>query len=385
MPGGILKRGLRWANRHSGGIFLAGLAVLAMHNWRLWQRDKATLAQKPEPEPLPPLEKWPDLPVVSVLVAAWNEAAHVEAHIRSFLELRYPHKELLLCAGGEDGTYNQACRHQGPQVTVLEQQPGEGKQRALRRCFSRARGSIIYLTDADCLLDDDSFERVIYPLALREETAVSGSFRPAQKQLENPFIASQAVSQLYSALKTPRYAPGLSGSNCAIDRTTLGRSRGLEEPAMTGTDYVLAKALERLGIRIRQVPESRLVTEYPKSVDAYIRQQSRWLRNVVFHGRRFGKFDEVRSALLSSMTGLFMFGLPPIAFILGPACVVLWALLLGQAWISRGRYLLFSRDDLGLPVTGSLILFQPVMLFLDFIAWTKPLFDHLIPNRRKNW
>ncbi|UCC53881.1 MAG: hypothetical protein JSV68_07890, partial [Anaerolineaceae bacterium] len=60
---------------------LLGIAAVAAYNWRLWQRDKSFLADRKQPEPLPPLDAWPELPLVSVLVAAWNEAAHINRHI----------------------------------------------------------------------------------------------------------------------------------------------------------------------------------------------------------------------------------------------------------------------------------------------------------------
>ena len=67
------------------------------------------------------------LPKVSVLVAAWNEADIIREHIQSFLGLHYPNKELILCAGGEDGTYRIAREQGHTKVKVLEQQRGEGK------------------------------------------------------------------------------------------------------------------------------------------------------------------------------------------------------------------------------------------------------------------
>ena len=91
-------------DRYALPLVLSGAAAAAIYNWRLWERDKALLARKGEAEPLLPLESWPERPMVSVLVAAWNEREHIERHIESFLALRYPHKELVLCAGGEDGT-----------------------------------------------------------------------------------------------------------------------------------------------------------------------------------------------------------------------------------------------------------------------------------------
>jgi len=66
-----------------------------------------------------------------------------------------------LAPWGEDGTFKLASRHVGPQVKVLRQAPGEGKQRALARAFDETRGEVIFFTDADCLLADETFERTI--------------------------------------------------------------------------------------------------------------------------------------------------------------------------------------------------------------------------------
>src|SRR5205823_4146563 len=106
------------------------------------------------------------------------EADLLAQHIESVLVLSYPDKEYILSAGGSDGTYAIARRYEERGVVVLEQQPGEGKQRALRQCFRQATGEIIFFTDADCLLDDESFERLIIPLANGEAEAATGTARP---------------------------------------------------------------------------------------------------------------------------------------------------------------------------------------------------------------
>src|SRR5512132_4146763 len=90
------------AGRHAGTLYIAGLVAVGVYNWRLWRRD-GELADRLRAEWAPP----PELvraPKVSILVAAWNERDTIDAHIRSFSELRYPNIELILCAGGADDT-----------------------------------------------------------------------------------------------------------------------------------------------------------------------------------------------------------------------------------------------------------------------------------------
>lgn len=375
----------RRLDRLAWPLGLAGLVGVAATNWRQWQRDKELLARVKEPPPLPPLHEWPELPLVSVLVAAWNEADFIERHIESFLALRYPHKELIICAGGKDETYELARRYEGTVVKVLEQQPGEGKQRALARGFALTGGSIIFLTDADCLLDDEAFERTLYPVISGEEQAATGSSRPLDEQLDNPFVFTQAAAQLYASLRSPDYSDGLLGRNCVISRDLLECSQGLEAPAPTGTDYVLAKVLRQHGARIRQVTDSRIATRYPVTARAYIRQQRRWLRNVAAHGRRFGERDEVLMSVRTSLTGLLMLSLPVKALVWGRLVLVTWLLLIVQAFLSRLRYLAVARGIITHRSCWNVTFMQLVMLPLDFIAWSWPLADHVLPRRQESW
>lgn len=393
----------RLNHRHAGTLLLAGMALIGWHNWRLWQQDKAKLAKKTVPSRLPPLETWADLPLVSVLVAAFHEADHISAHIESFLALRYPNKELVLCAGGSDGTYelaqvacsNDFSRFPPPrrttevvtttsEVKVIEQRAGEGKQRALCRALPHTKGDIIFLTDADCLLDDLSFEQTIYPIANGQEQVCTGTSRPSHEQWYHPFVAIQASSQLYAALHAPPYADGLLGRNCAVSRTILQQSKGLEAVAPTGTDYVLAKMLAQSGARIRQLPNSRIVTDYPTTISGYMCQQRRWLRNVVLHGHRFGALDEVKASLQTSLTGLGMLLMPLISLFV-PLIIVLWLLLIWHAWLSRLRYLSVVSTVLNRPRTGLQIVLQAGMIFVDFLAWSQALLDYVLPQRQKKW
>lgn len=341
--------------------------------------------------------------MVSVLVAAWNEEERIEQHIEGFLRLRYLRKELVLCAGGTDGTYARAQRYASAQVRVYPQIAGEGKQRALERGFAHARGSVIYLTDADCVLDDGCFEGMVYPLACGREVACSGSSQPGAAQRAAPFVALQAAVQRYSTLHAPEYANGLLGRNCTVQRALLETSGGLSAPAPTGTDYVLAQELVRSGARIRQLPEHRVDTHYPTRGRAYIRQQRRWLRNVLVHGHRYGDRASVRHGLFTSLTGLASLLLPLGTIGLsavrlgasvrlgvgGTVPAVLWWLTL---LVQRVRYVEVATraaqtgaeggiDWLRMPTLAALC----KLVLCDCIAWSLVLVDIWLPARRDRW
>jgi len=188
---------------------------------------------------------------------------------------------------------------------------------------------------------------------------------------------------VYGAMHGPEYAPGILGRNCAVRRSLLQATSALNAPAPTGTDYVLAKTLDAAGVRIRQVPESRMPTEFPTTPEVYLRQQRRWLRNVVIHGRRFGAPEEVRAALRTSLTGLLMLLLPGLGVLLSPWFLVVWSVLAGQALLARFRYLAFAGAALGRRVRPGDAAWQAPLLLLDLVAWTQPLADYV--GRRGRW
>ena len=381
-----LKRVYNFVNQRSGVLLAVGLAAVAFYNWRQWQKDRRRLEAMHPPAPLPPLTDWPALPMISVLVAAWNEEAFIQRHIESFLALRYPHKELILCAGGEDATYEIALRYAGPQVRVLRQAPGEGKQRALARAFPYSQGEIIFFTDADGEFTDDAFERTLWPAIAEDEFVVTGSSQPLPQQLSDPFVFTQVASQIYNHYWLPSdYGSGILGANCAVKKQLLATTHALEKPAPTGTDYVLAKTLLAAGERIRLAPTSRMPTHFPENFRDYLRQQRRWLRNVAIYGRRFGAMDEVWASVRTSLLAVAMLFMPWVGLLMAPWMVSVWIILMVQAWLARVRYLVFGSKILGRSVQIKDIVWQPLLMIIDFLAWASPLLDYFSPRQRWRW
>ncbi len=349
---------------------------------------------------------WKFRPKVSVLVAAWNEAEIIQEHIASFLTLRYFPKELVLCAGGDDGTFGLAYPYTGEQVTVIKQSLGEGKQKALRKTLVLADGEIILLTDADCLFADESFEKVLAPVVNEGEVVATGTIQPLSQQRSSPFVLHRWFNEIWTMAHTSRrrkYVTGVMGANTAIRRDVLEKVGGFEMDVPSGTDYHLAKVLLERGYRIRYVPESAVYTLYTDSLASYCHQQSRWLRNVVMHGLRFGAYDEVVRGLLPSFLGMFM--LMGASLVLG-AGIFRWVrqrfpwmacqprmrtlrMLWGLAWLHvllrRLQYIRFAERITGerFPKVGYIYL--PFYILVDFAVWSWALLQYLFESRRSRW
>lgn len=377
-------------NRPNGKLYasiglLLGIAGVALYNRRLWQRDKKALSKKQPALPASRLADLPVLPTVSVLVAAWNEEHNIREHVASFLALRYPHKELILCAGGEDRTYELAARHTAPGVTVLLQQPGEGKQHALARCLQQSEGTIVFLTDADCLLDDASFESTLAPLILEGEQAATGRFAPQHRQRNRPFVMQQWYVDTYWRERSGPYLEGLIGRNAAVLRALLEKTDAFSAPVRTGTDYYLARRLLQEGVKIRYAHDSMVETEFADSVPAYLRQQSRWLRNIILHGSAFGAAGQVRQALAQCLIGLAVM-LWPLSFpVTGPLGVALWLLVVAHGTLARCRYVRFGELALGQPHRTETYRKSPLYFLIDQVMLSYAIVEWLAPQSRWRW
>jgi len=292
------------AERRAGWLLVAGLAAAAVWNLRQWRRDRRRLAQLDRQKPV--AYDVDRTPRVSILLPAWNEAVSIGPCIESILGLRYPDVELIVCAGGGDGTLDIARGCEGPRVIVLEQLPGEGKQGALRRCYERSTGQVIFLTDADSILDDACFEGTLGPVVAGGEDAATGSWRPPDRQLDQPFIQYQWSHHAYREIWMPAYAPALHGCNAAIARPVLEAVGAFEMVAPIGTDLALSRQLGAGGYSIRFVRESRVQTEYPETLADYRRQLSRWFRNPLVHEKGWLRSPSARSQLWAGLAATLL-------------------------------------------------------------------------------
>lgn len=335
----ILRKLWRRLEANAFWFQLFGLVTVLLWQFRLWRLDQQRLEQVQLLEP-PDLPSDTPKPLVSILLPAWNEGDNIDACLQSILALRYPNKQVIVCAGGQDDTLARACQYANDHTIVIEQQPGEGKQRALRRSYDYARGTIIFLTDADCVLDDDTFERTLAPLLTGEEKVSTGSWRPLEGQETSLLVRYQWSHHLYRELWAGEYIASLDGRNTAISRTALENVGAFDLEVPIGTDYVLSRQLEAGGYPIRFVRGSRVHTEYPQTVTTYWKQLSRWFRNPLILGWQWGDKSLAMRVIWNGVTSLLLLlSFPLSTYIRTRILRGLWLLAVAHLWASACRTL----------------------------------------------
>jgi len=360
-------------------IFGTGIAVAGAFNCWLWRSDCARALRLKTRTAMPVYLQ--ATPRVTILVAAWNEAGIIAEHVWSVSTLRYPNKEYVLCAGGPDGTFAIAYRTAAEWMTVLRQEAGEGMQGALCRALSRATGDIIFLTDADCLLTDNAFERTLAPLINEGEAVACGTSEPLPTQKGDPFVLDRWFKEIYVQAREGSYVGGLRSVNAALTRQALRAGGDLQAHVTSGIDYYLSKQVLGRGYRIRFVRDSIVPTEYEGSVLAFGQRQSRWLWNVIVHGWYFRAYREVASCVLTSVIGLAMLVGGAIAVWQGGAVLAGWSVIYLHVLASRIRYMRFGELMSGLRFPAYYRL--PVTILFDFGIWSLAVLRHLVPRVRR--
>jgi cellulose synthase/poly-beta-1,6-N-acetylglucosamine synthase-like glycosyltransferase len=377
-------------------LFLTAIAFPLVLNVFRWRRDLERVQQLESARikvTVEDLEKAGTVRI-SFLIAAWNEEGSLAACLESILALTYPALEVVVCAGGSDGTRQITQKFNDRRVIVLEQQPQDGKQGALKRCFGSASGEILYLTDADCLITETAFVRTVYPLLSGAEHAVTSiPCVPFRGQMGDSFAMSQCATWIYTSIHQPRYGASLVGMNAAVRREALEKAGGFASGVRAGGDYELGKRFARAGFRIRYDSDASFPVRFQTNYWKYLRQQGRWLRNVVIHGLQFGAYREAAACLATSFIGLSMLTVP--LLLIGsarrtPEWVVaaagaFWTAVFLYAFFSRMRYSRIASLWLRVPLPRYTFVLLPFFLVVDFAAWTLPLFQYPFRRLRELW
>lgn len=116
-------------------------------------------------------------PRVSVLIAAFNEAASIEQTVRNKLAQDYPADRLevlVVSDASDDGTDAIVEAISDPRVRLVRQEPRAGKTSGLNLIAPQATGEVLVFSDANSLYAPDTIAELVKPLADPDVGYVTG-------------------------------------------------------------------------------------------------------------------------------------------------------------------------------------------------------------------
>ncbi|HVZ38946.1 MAG TPA: glycosyltransferase [Candidatus Kapabacteria bacterium] len=272
-------------------------------------------------------ETWPR---VTVLVAARNEEANIEACLQALLAQDYPPERMQIIAvndESEDRTLELMCAHADANPgrltivsTVAENSHARGKARAIAQGMDVATGEIVLLTDADCTPASTWVRAVVEHF--HGDVAVCGGFTVisahdllgSMQQLD--WVHLQTLGSAALGLGFP---VGVIGNNFSFRRSAYEAVGGYRAVPFTVTeDFALYQAMTRNGAGA-VFPCSREALVYTNpcaSLGEVMRQKQRWARG--------GTENTVPGYTLFIVAVLIMFAFTLAPFVSLTAWAVVW-------------------------------------------------------------
>jgi len=260
-------------NRWAGRLFWGGAALTA-YSYLGYPLLVTLLARLRPPERFePPAEA----PLVTVLIAAYNEAAVIERKIENTLALEYPRRRLhvlVVTDGSDDDTPFRARRYASQGVQVLHQPQRAGKMAAINRAMPFARGEIVVFSDANNLYTPDALRWLVAPFGSPSVGAVSG----AKVVLEDGDALGASEGLYWKYESFVKQQETRLGTCTGVAGEILALRRELFRPAPPGTindDFYLMMQVLRQGYRVVYEPRARSLERVSASVQDEIERRAR--------------------------------------------------------------------------------------------------------------
>lgn len=207
----------------------------------------------PDLEPLLPAES------LSVVMPAFNEAAHIGACITKVLAQACVAELVVVDDASTDGTDGivLALAAQDARVRLVRHERNQGKGAALRTGFARARGSLLLVQDADLEYDPEDYAAVLKPLLNGRADVVFGSRflgGGAHRVLYFWHYVGNRCITLFSNCFTGLNLTDVEVGTKALRREVAEKIR-IEEDRF-GVEPELAAKVAALGVRVYEVPVS---------------------------------------------------------------------------------------------------------------------------------
>lgn len=291
-------------------------------------------------------------PLMSVVVAALNEAETIGPSLRSVLEQDYPNLEVIVVDDGStDRTWEIAAGFaRDRRVRVHRFAERQGKSAAMNFALTRARGEYVVYMDSDSTLDRDALAKLARRFEDPRVGAVSGDLG-VRNRTAGLLTRFQAIEYLI-ALSLGRRFKALAGI-LAIVPGALGAFRrsllervGAKDPGPSDDSDVTIRT-RKLGRDIAFAGDAVCLTTVPSTWRRWLKQRMRWDRGIVrMKVHKHGDAFDLRSANFRLSTSISF------------ADVIFFSALLPAGWLIYFMDLLISYPQAYLYVLIAVLLMR---------------------------
>jgi poly-beta-1,6 N-acetyl-D-glucosamine synthase len=228
------------------------------------------------------------LPLISLIVPAYNEALVIQPALRNLLELDYPDYEIILVDDGStDDTFelgSQVARESVRIKVRVVRKANGGKADALNTGIAMARGEFIVCMDGDTKLASDALRAMIRHFDDPRVGAVAGNVKVFNR--ENLLTRLQALEYVEGLAMVRRAQSFMRSVNiipgpCGMFRKSVLRAVGSFDSNTFAEDYDLTVKILLDGWHVAYEPMAIAWVETPSHVLDLTKQRYRWTRGIL--------------------------------------------------------------------------------------------------------
>ncbi len=269
---------LFWVAILLGMVRIGIMAVMAfIARYRDRHADAAVLRVRGYIQPSPG-----DLPLVSIIVPAYNEQVNAVRTVRSLLQQDYAQLRVVFVDDGStDETYKTvAAAFEGESRVQVFTKINGGKASALNFGIAHASGDYVVCVDADTQLHTDAVSQLMRRMMSGVSIgAVAGNVKVGNdnsiltKWQSIEYTTSQNFDRLaFGLINAITVVPGAIG---AFQREAIEKAGGFTTDTLA-EDCDLTIRILRQGYRVVNCSEAVAVTEAPETLKQFMKQRFRW-------------------------------------------------------------------------------------------------------------
>lgn len=267
------------------------------------------------------------LPLVSVVIPAYNEEESIKESIKSVLKLDYPREKLEIVVvndGSTDLTEEKAEQvikeNQNFNIFLINKKNG-GKGSALNAGLKVIKGEYFVCLDADSFVQNNALKKLLPHFDRPDVAAVLPALKVAQKNSNlfqkmqhYEYIINMFYKELMSKLDCIRVTPG----PFSVYKTSiLKKVGGFDEDRNLTEDLEMALRLQSHHYKLVQVLNTHVITLAPRTFKGIYKQRNRWYKGSVLNtlkykrmllNKKYGDFGmmEMPTTLISGAIALIL-------------------------------------------------------------------------------
>ncbi|MBD3211520.1 MAG: glycosyltransferase [Candidatus Lokiarchaeota archaeon] len=305
-------------------------------------------------------------PFVNFIIPAWKESETLIRTLKNLKELNYPKYKVIVNAGGNQKTIDIAKSfEQSNKFKILIQESGKGKIRAINDCLKVIDKGIIYLLDADVLINENLLLNMIFPITNNGESVVVSPLKPYKDFREKDIVKYTFIIRQTNISKEISNYTNKIGPNTVIDYKAIKMIKQFTEGQYSDDNLVIAGDLIRNNFKILHIREYEGEIYLPPNIKELFNQNLRWIGNSYFRSKNKGNYRFLAKYYTFFFVSLF-FLLLPLIMILEFKLFWIWLIIFLMYYIKRiGRVILFKISfGKQIPFSYGFIFYIKIALFL---------------------